>query len=123
MLFLSHGAQHKDAEQHCLTCGHQGLAAYVKAGTSGFGVSEAALNIIFYRYERCQSINEFSSSQGFPYTKMMLSPISILMSAQASKKLLTRSPDLQVFGTSKQPQDLASTFLELGFGFGGCQER
>ena len=37
----------------------------MKAGTSGFGVSEAALNIIFYRYERCQSINEFSSSQGF----------------------------------------------------------
>ena len=65
MLFLSHGAQHKDAEQHCLACGHQGLTAYVKASMSGFGVSEAALNIIFYRCERCQSINEFSSSQGF----------------------------------------------------------
>ena len=64
MLFLSHGAQYKDAEQHCLACGHQGLTAYAKASTSEFGVSEAALNIIFYRYEWRQRINEFSSSQG-----------------------------------------------------------
>jgi hypothetical protein len=60
MLFLGHGAQHKDAEQHCLACGHQDFTAYVKASIFGFGVSEAVLNIIFYRYERCQSINEFS---------------------------------------------------------------
>jgi hypothetical protein len=38
----------KDVDRHCLACGHQGLTAYVKASTSGFGVSEAALNIISY---------------------------------------------------------------------------
>jgi hypothetical protein len=65
MLFLSQGAQHKDVEQHCSACEHQDLAANVKASTSEFGASEAALTIIFYCCERCQSSNKFSLSQGF----------------------------------------------------------
>jgi hypothetical protein len=65
MLFLSHGSEHKHAEQKCLACGHNGLSAYVKASKSGLGVPEESLDIFFYRCDQCQSLNDFSTSQDF----------------------------------------------------------
>jgi hypothetical protein len=115
MLFLSQGAQHKDAEQHCLACEHQGLTAYVKPRTTRFGVSEAALNIIFYRCERCQGINEFSSSQGFyAVDEDDTSANSCLDVGAGIKEMIHPIARFAGFGASKQPQDLASTFLAEG---------
>ena len=119
MLFLNHGAQHKDTEQHCLACGHQGLTAYVKASMSGFGVSEAALNIIFYRCERCQSINEFSSSQGFYAVDEDDSFANFYLDVGAGiEEMIDPIARFASFEASKPPQDLAWSFLELGCGFG-----
>ena len=114
MLFLGHGAKHKDAERHCFACGHQGLTAYVKASTSWFGVSEAALNIIFYRYERFQSINEFSLSQGFSVYEDDAFANFYLDFGAGIEEMIYPIARFAGFGASKQPQDLASTFLAEG---------
>lgn len=119
MLFLNHSAQHKDTERHCLACGHQGLTAYVKASMSGFGVSEAALNIIFYRCDQCQSINEFSSSQGFYAVNEDDAFANFYLDVGAGiEEMIDPVARISGFVASKQPQDLAWSFLELGCGFG-----
>jgi len=96
----------------------------VNPSATGFGVSEAALNIIFYRCKRCQGINEFSSSQGFYAVDENDTSANFYLDVGAGiQEMIDPIARFVGFGASKQPQDLALTFLELGFGFGGCQER
>jgi hypothetical protein len=87
----------------------------VKPSTTGFGVSEAALNIIFYRCERCQGINEFSSSQGFYAVDEDDASANFYLDVGAGiKEMIDPIARFAGFGASKQPQDLASTFLAEG---------
>ena len=119
MLFLNHSAQHKDTEHHCLACGHQGLTPYVKASMSGIGVSEAALNIIFYSCNQCQSINEFSSCQSFYTLDEDDALANFYLDVGAGiEEMIDPVARFSGLVASKQPQDLAWSFLELGCGFG-----
>ena len=119
MLFLNHSAQHKHAEQKCLACGHDGLTAYVKASKSGFGVPEESLDIVFYRCDQCQSINEFSTSQGFYAVEEDDAFANFYLDVGAGiEEMIDPIARFSGLVASKQPQAEPWTFLELGCGFG-----
>lgn len=119
MLFTAKSSLPKAIGHKCAACGRSDLSLFVRASTSGLGTTVDQCKIEFYRCNYCESINEFSSGQGFydvnednafanfyldigAGIEEMIDPIARF--ARSSQSYLT--------------QEDSRTFLELGCGFG-----
>jgi len=119
MHFLPTPLEIKTRQYCCAACGCNDLSLYVKASKNGLKTPDKLCNTLFYLCKQCNSINDFSESEGFYESERDISFANFYLDVGAGiEEMIDPIARLSHRLESNQSSDQPLSFLELGCGFG-----